>query len=66
MDASAPAPCEVLPSCPMCGAGAMELVYDRPDTKECECRSCGTRITVPTDAWNAARQFGFGKGGGPS
>jgi hypothetical protein len=60
MDTSPPSPCDVVPSCPMCG-GAMELVYDRPETKECECSICGTRITVPTDAWDSARQFGFGK-----
>lgn len=65
MEMSPPTPCDVVPFCPMCG-GEMELVADRPETKECECGTCSTRITVPTLAWDTARQFGFGKPWSPS
>ena len=60
MDVSPPTPCEVLPICPMCN-GPLELIYDRPEIKECECRDCGTRVSISAAAWNAARQLGTGK-----
>ena len=60
MDSAPSTPCEVLSSCPTCH-GAMEMVYDRPELKECACQECGTRITITTKAWEAARHFGFGK-----
>ena len=61
VDSGPPSPCEVLPTCPAC-RGAMELVYDRPQIKECQCRECGTRVTISAEAWDAARQFGMAKG----
>ena len=60
MDARAPTPRVVVPNCPTC-RGAMEMVHDRPELKECACQECGTRITITTKAWEAARQFGCGK-----
>lgn len=49
-----PEPCEVIPSCPICG-GKMETVYDRPASRVCVCVDCHTGVTVPATAWEVAR-----------
>jgi hypothetical protein len=54
VDEQTPEPCEVIPTCPICG-GKMELVYDRPTAKVCVCSVCHTGISVPAKAWDIAR-----------
>jgi hypothetical protein len=48
-----PAPCDVLPQCPICD-GRMETVYERPHQKVCQCVECGSALAVPSAAWHIA------------
>jgi len=40
-------------ACPVCD-GHMEMVYERPHQKVCQCVDCGSTLAVPATAWNIA------------
>jgi hypothetical protein len=42
-------------TCPVCG-GRVEVVYARNNQQVSTCVDCGTGITVPTTAWDRARE----------
>ena len=43
-------PCEILPSCPICGIDQLQKAAERADIIICVCVACGTSMTVPREA----------------
>ena len=46
--------CEIIPNCPVCN-GQLTVSHDFSHMKICVCRTCGTSLTIPGDAWDRAR-----------
>lgn len=52
---SKPNPCEVIPTCPVCQAGPLELAMTTSEIDICVCLHCGLSMTVPVEAWKKRR-----------
>jgi hypothetical protein len=46
-----PNPCEVIPTCPVCLKGPLELAMTTSEIDVCVCLNCGVSMTVPVEAW---------------
>jgi hypothetical protein len=47
----APDPCEIVPTCPFCQSGPFRFARRMKNIDICICEFCGTRLSVPHDAW---------------
>lgn len=45
-----PSPCDLVPVCPICRTGAMELARHLQEVAVCVCLFCGTTLSVPNEA----------------
>ena len=43
-----------IPPCPICTC-PLTIAHDHAKMKICVCRTCGTSLTIPDDAWLKAR-----------
>jgi hypothetical protein len=46
-----PNPCEIIPVCPVCLSGPLELAITTSEIDICVCLHCGMSMTVPVEAW---------------
>lgn len=51
-----PEPCDVVPDCPVCGS-ELAVAHAHAKLKICVCRTCGTSLSIPEDAWVQARMI---------
>lgn len=50
LDTPFDSPCEILPLCPICATDAMKVAHRHKDLVICVCLTCGTTMSVPTEA----------------
>ena len=54
MDRGNPEECEDIPHCPICGSNLIVAHYFAK-MKICSCKSCGTTLSIPDEAWDRVR-----------